>query len=78
MAHAVATAVVLAELQVEAEAVIAALLVGVCEETGLALKSVRELLGPAVATAVRDVTNVWELMEALEVCNCILRALFYS
>lgn len=32
--HAVSCALVLAELQMEAEAIIAALLVGVCEDTG--------------------------------------------
>ena len=66
LAHAVAVAKTLAELQMEAEAVIAALLAGVCEETGLQLKQVNELLGPAVAGAVRDVTNVWRLSELLQ------------
>ena len=59
LAHAVAVARCLAELQMEAEAVIAAILAGVCEETGLALMQVDQLLGPTVAGAVRDVTNVW-------------------
>ena len=70
LGHAVAVARCLAELQMEAEAVIAALLAGVCEETGLALKQVDELLGPAVAGAVRDVTNVWRLSELLQVRQC--------
>ena len=65
-AHALAIARLLAELQMEAEAVVAALLSGVCEETGLTLRQVDELLGPAVAHAVRDVTNVWRLSELLE------------
>ena len=67
LAHAVAVARCLAELQMEAEAVIAAILAGVCEETGLALMQVDQLLGPTVAGAVRDVTNVWRLSELLQV-----------
>ena len=45
LAHAVAVAKTLAELQMEAEAVIAALLAGVCEETGLQLKQAAKRAG---------------------------------
>jgi len=49
----------------EAEAIIAALLVGVCEETGLNAERIEKLLGSAVARAVQDVTNVWRLSSLL-------------
>ena len=67
LAHAVAVAKCLAELQMESEAVIAAILAGVCEDTGLALRQVDQLLGPTVAGAVRDVSNIWRLSELLQV-----------
>ena len=67
LAHAVAVAKCLAELQMESEAVIAAILAGVCEDTGLALRQVDQLLGPTVAGAIRDVSNIWRLSELLQV-----------
>ena len=68
LAHAVAVARCLADLQMEVEAVVAALLAGVCEDTGLALKQVDDVLGPTVASAVRDLTNVWRLSDVMQVC----------
>ena len=50
----------------EAEAVLAALLAGVCEETGLTYVQLDEILGSAVAAAVRDVAQVWELSNLLQ------------
>ena len=66
LSHAVAVASVLGEQKMEADAVIAALLAGVPEETGLTLKQINEMLGPRVGSAVRDLTNVWKLSELLE------------
>ena len=66
LAHAVAVARVLAEQQMEAEAVLAALLAGVCEDTGLTYVQLDEILGSAVAAAVRDVAQVWELSNLLQ------------
>ena len=68
LSHAVAVARCLADLQMEVEAVVAALLGGVCEDTGLSLKQVDEVLGPTVASAVRDLTNVWRLSDVMQVC----------
>ena len=56
----------LAEQQMEAAAVLAALLAGVCEETGLTCGQLEEILGTAVASAVRDVTHVWQLSELMQ------------
>ena len=66
LAHAVAVARVLAEQQMEAQAVLAALLVGVCEDSGLTYLQLEEILGSAVAAAVRDVTHVWQLSGLLQ------------
>ncbi|KAL3928307.1 MAG: hypothetical protein SGPRY_002443 [Prymnesium sp.] len=63
--HAVSCALVLADIRMEAEAIIAALLVGVCEDTGLSADLIDKLLGPSVSGAVRDVTNVWRLSSLL-------------
>ena len=52
--HAVAVAATLAELQMEGAAVCGGLLVGVCEDTGLTLQKIDQVLGPEVAGCARS------------------------
>jgi len=64
--HAVAVGLVLADLRMEETAVCAALLAGVCEETGVTPDEIAGRLGPAVGSAVADVSQVWKLSTLLE------------
>ena len=64
--HAVAVGLVLADLRMEETAVCAALLAGVCEETGVTPDQIAGRLGPAVGSAVADVSQVWKLSTLLE------------
>ena len=64
--HAVAVGLVLADLRMEETAVCAALLAGECEETGVTPDQIAGRLGPAVGSAVADVSQVWKLSTLLE------------
>eukprot|EP00316_Scyphosphaera_apsteinii_P008087 CAMPEP_0119320374 /NCGR_PEP_ID=MMETSP1333-20130426/52259_1 /TAXON_ID=418940 /ORGANISM="Scyphosphaera apsteinii, Strain RCC1455" /LENGTH=833 /DNA_ID=CAMNT_0007327081 /DNA_START=127 /DNA_END=2628 /DNA_ORIENTATION=+ len=63
--HAVSVALVLADLRMEVNTLSAALLAGVCEDAGITFGQIEDRLGTSVASAVADMSKVWQLSSLL-------------